>query len=174
MGKKKNVSMTHEEIWDDSALVQSWDDAVEEYQLYHSIHAKGENVEDVLKAAESSSVAEPEVVGEAEIHAEEDAVNPESEDVAMIIDEGTSEPITQGLLPQPVSTSTTEVPAATLPMPHPVMANGMSEFETHGDRMLILPVKDEALKNLMMSWYYAGYYTGLHEGQQQASQGKSS
>ena len=29
--------------------------------------------------------------------------------------------------------------------------------------------KDEALKNLMMSWYYAGYYTGLYEGQQQQS-----
>ena len=28
-------------------------------------------------------------------------------------------------------------------------------------------VKDEGLKNLMMSWYYAGYYTGLHEGQHQ-------
>lgn len=27
-------------------------------------------------------------------------------------------------------------------------------------------VKDEALRNLMMSWYYAGYYTGLYEGQQ--------
>jgi len=24
---------------------------------------------------------------------------------------------------------------------------------------------DEALKNLMMSWYWAGYYTGLYEGQ---------
>jgi hypothetical protein len=33
MGKNKNVSLTHEEIWDDSALVQSWDDAVEEYQV---------------------------------------------------------------------------------------------------------------------------------------------
>lgn len=30
-------------------------------------------------------------------------------------------------------------------------------------------VKDEGLKNLMMAWYYAGYYTGLHEGQQRAS-----
>jgi hypothetical protein len=27
-------------------------------------------------------------------------------------------------------------------------------------------VKDEALKSLMMSWYWAGYYTGLYEGQQ--------
>lgn len=25
---------------------------------------------------------------------------------------------------------------------------------------------DENLKNLMMSWYYAGYYTGLYTGQQ--------
>jgi hypothetical protein len=24
------------------------------------------------------------------------------------------------------------------------------------------------MKNIMMSWYYAGYYTGLHAGQQQA------
>lgn len=34
-------------------------------------------------------------------------------------------------------------------------------------------VQDENLKRLMMSWYYAGYYTGLFEGQQQANQGKS-
>jgi hypothetical protein len=33
----------------------------------------------------------------------------------------------------------------------------------------ILTVQDENLKNLMMSWYYAGYYTGLHAGQQQAA-----
>lgn len=29
-------------------------------------------------------------------------------------------------------------------------------------------VKDEGLKNLMLSWYYAGYYTGLYEGQRQS------
>jgi hypothetical protein len=30
-------------------------------------------------------------------------------------------------------------------------------------------VHDEGLKNLLMSWYYAGYYTGLCEGQQQGA-----
>lgn len=25
--------LTHEEIWDDSSLVRSWEDAVEEYQV---------------------------------------------------------------------------------------------------------------------------------------------
>ena len=29
--------------------------------------------------------------------------------------------------------------------------------------------QDEGLKNLMMAWYYAGYYTGLYEGQQKAA-----
>ena len=28
-------------------------------------------------------------------------------------------------------------------------------------------MQDETMKNLMMSWYYAGYYTGLYEGKQQ-------
>jgi len=35
-------------------------------------------------------------------------------------------------------------------------------------RLTIFAVQDEGLKNLMMSWYYAGYYTGLLEGQQKA------
>lgn len=32
-----------------------------------------------------------------------------------------------------------------------------------------LLVHDQALKDLMMSWYFAGYYTGLYEGKQQAT-----
>jgi len=34
MGKTKHAkALTHEEIWDDSALVRSWEEAVEEYQV---------------------------------------------------------------------------------------------------------------------------------------------
>ncbi|KAH8697269.1 hypothetical protein BGW36DRAFT_427235 [Talaromyces proteolyticus] len=59
MGKKKKPSaLSHEEIWDDSALVRSWDDAVEEYQTYHSIHARGENVEEALERAENEGLSE--------------------------------------------------------------------------------------------------------------------
>ncbi|KMU87264.1 hypothetical protein CIHG_04709 [Coccidioides immitis H538.4] len=29
--------------------------------------------------------------------------------------------------------------------------------------------EDESLKNLMMAWYFAGYYTGLYEGQRRAN-----
>ncbi|KAL8725992.1 MAG: hypothetical protein Q9166_006994 [cf. Caloplaca sp. 2 TL-2023] len=53
MGKKRK-HLSHEEIWDDSALLNSWDAALQEYQFYHSIHARGERIEDVLRQAEDS------------------------------------------------------------------------------------------------------------------------
>ncbi|KAL8930219.1 MAG: hypothetical protein Q9208_000836 [Pyrenodesmia sp. 3 TL-2023] len=58
MGKKRK-HLSHEEVWDDSALVDSWDAALQEYQLYHSIHARGERVEDVLKEAEAAEESLP-------------------------------------------------------------------------------------------------------------------
>jgi hypothetical protein len=62
------TEMNHDEIWDDSALIESWNDALTEYkvssqgshhptppsalfltsgQKYHSIHAKGGSVDDL-------------------------------------------------------------------------------------------------------------------------------
>jgi hypothetical protein len=74
------TAATHEEIWDDSALVDSWNEALEEYkvsgrlvskprqlhlftfktgletltqpQKYHSIHAKGGTVDDIPASAD--------------------------------------------------------------------------------------------------------------------------
>lgn len=38
MGKSKQTpNLTHEEVWDDAALVRSWDEAVEEYQVRRNI-----------------------------------------------------------------------------------------------------------------------------------------
>ncbi|KAJ5144081.1 Survival motor neuron [Penicillium bovifimosum] len=169
MGKNKKTHLTHAEIWDDAALVQSWDDAVEEYevshgtlsardlqltwwQLYHSVHAKGENLEEVLKKAEESGTIDDVQVADKPdgTVADDHAVQPKDEDISMNIDEqpsvSSNEPAVES-----VATSGPGVSTAHASMPHAVMAN------------------DETLKNLMMSWYYAGYYTGLHEGQQQAS-----
>lgn len=67
--------MSHAQIWDDSALVDSWNDALEEYkvssfpffllsawliskQKYHSIAARGEHVEEVLRSAENGNDGE--------------------------------------------------------------------------------------------------------------------
>ena len=71
--------LSHAEVWDDSALQKSWDDALSEYKvrclipvsrgtllilekLYHGIHARGERVEDVLREyeAEAETAAENE------------------------------------------------------------------------------------------------------------------
>ncbi|KAF5975203.1 Survival motor neuron 1 [Fusarium coicis] len=38
---KKQEKLTQEEIWDDSVLIDSWNEALQEYKKYHSIHAKG-------------------------------------------------------------------------------------------------------------------------------------
>ena len=71
---KKNKFLSQAEIWDDRALLESWDEALEEYkvcphsliptgqltdhrlQLYHSIHARGERIEDVLRSAEAADL----------------------------------------------------------------------------------------------------------------------
>lgn len=63
--------MSHNEIWDDSALVDSWNDALEEYKVcqcchvrrldidpsqhYHSLHARGETAEDAIANHEKES-----------------------------------------------------------------------------------------------------------------------
>jgi hypothetical protein len=47
------------------------------------------------------------------------------------------------------------------------MVHEHSEALLVSSRTNIVTVQNEDLKNLMMSWYYAGYYTGFYEGKQQ-------
>ncbi|KAI9731724.1 MAG: hypothetical protein M1834_004513 [Cirrosporium novae-zelandiae] len=174
MGKRKRKNLSEAEIWDDSALIESWDAAYEEYKLYHSIAARGENVEDVLKKAEledltgdgnanvegtGAQAAIPEENGgseDGEIENEENIVDapqvtrPEGSLVA----KDTISNIPNGVDANPsVAGNLNGQPTVTVPMPQ-----------------LPVGMQDEGLKNLMMSWYYAGYYTGLYEGRQQGLQ----
>lgn len=49
MGKSKNdQSLTHEEIWDDSALVHSWDEAVEEYKVRKDYLSRDRYLTDIV------------------------------------------------------------------------------------------------------------------------------
>ncbi|EED23713.1 conserved hypothetical protein [Talaromyces stipitatus ATCC 10500] len=159
MGKRKNKSgtnLSHEEIWDDTALVRSWDEAVEEYNLYHSIHARGENVEEILNRAEKEGI-DAVANGIEKLHESmdiedevEDAVAQEGiqEDTTRIDElQGHTGPSASGGLVPPNTGGAPSVPDA-----------------------LLGQVQDPALKNLMMAWYYAGYYTGLYEGRHQVSQ----
>ncbi|KKK13627.1 hypothetical protein ARAM_004600 [Aspergillus rambellii] len=166
MGKKKgaNRALTQEEIWDDSALVQSWDEAVEEYNLYHSIHAKGENVEDVLREAEAKEEAD---AAAERAHAEiEDEKDDDMADADALRPAQETHPVLQAVngRDDPCVGAPKEQGTAN-PIPHPAAAI---------PQPLLNQVQDEGLKNLMMAWYYAGYYTGLYEGQRGANQNKGS
>ncbi|KNG83470.1 hypothetical protein ANOM_007826 [Aspergillus nomiae NRRL 13137] len=171
MGKNKNATkaLTQEEIWDDSALVQSWDEAVEEYKLYHSIHAKGENVEDVLRYAqdaENGKVVPEDGQGvvDKDDHMEADVEEPAIDSIAASSE---AQHIPQADVLQNAGSPEVPVQRTNDPAGPGVMGSAMPQT-------LLSQVQDEGLKNLMMSWYFAGYYTGLYEGQQRASQNKSS
>jgi len=156
----KGINLTDPGVWDDSALVDSWNEALKEYNKYHSIHAQGKDLEDVLtdeelaqlrmeRRAQRKGHNEP-----AKADANDDAELP---DVELCFDEQgkliVEEPVTTGDSNQqhPAQNGASRAVAQT-PVPHALMAG----------------IQDESMKNLMMSWYYAGYYTGLHDGQQQS------
>ncbi|KAL4963240.1 uncharacterized protein BDV14DRAFT_177026 [Aspergillus stella-maris] len=165
MGKNKggNRGLTQEEIWDDSALVQSWDEAVEEYRLYHSIAAKGENVEDVLREAEADSQADAgPSLSWTQVEKDDDMADamPESEPVpatAQAAGTHDSQVATEPAQLKP-ETAAAAGGAQAPGMPYPAFPSG----------------SDDGLKNLMMAWYYAGYYTARYEEQQRAARNSTS
>lgn len=132
--------LSHDEVWDDSALVNSWNDALQEYKKYHSIHSKGGNVDEVLNSnrAEETSDAKKEDLEMSP--AEEDEAKEQTNELQQDVHEDAqrSNPPAAG--------------SAFIPAP------------------LLSSVRDESLKKLLMSWYYAGYYTGYYEGQQAQQQ----
>ncbi|KAF5024979.1 hypothetical protein F66182_2930 [Fusarium sp. NRRL 66182] len=147
---KKQENLTHEEMWDDSALIDSWNEALAEYKKYHSIHAKGGSVRD-LEAKNHTVDMEPESDQPQQTEAVEAGLESTSARETMEEDKAVSS-----------SRNESKEPAAPQDVPSfPVQT-------------VLGSVRDESLKKLLMSWYYAGYYTGLYEGQQQAQQNPES
>ncbi|KAI1245531.1 hypothetical protein MGN70_012421 [Eutypa lata] len=142
-------NLTHDEIWDDSALVNSWNDALEEYKKYHSIHTKGGNVDDLINEKKSSDAKEdPEPLPQQEdSHAVKNSPDQREQNMGVGMENGT----------QSIRLSHSPMPG-----PAPVPAG------------LLGTVRDEGLKRLLMSWYYAGYYTGYYEGQREPPRNEES
>ncbi|KAK4982376.1 hypothetical protein LTR66_009303 [Elasticomyces elasticus] len=175
--------LSHNQIWDDSALLESWDEVLEEYKYYHSIAARGESVEEVIEAAikqESNGfVAQVSIVyveTNRNSH-EQELPNGELSNGVQGSGNGISESANH-----PSSSNRTQASSGTFQAQsgiHPnaatahipttqgaaAGASGTADMPT----ALMGRVQDENVKNLMMSWYYAGYYTGLFEGQQNTS-----
>ncbi|OBT73684.1 hypothetical protein VF21_06202 [Pseudogymnoascus sp. 05NY08] len=165
--------MSHNEIWDDSALVDSWNDALEEYKHYHSLHARGETVEDAIAdhEKESNSKAAERITQESGAPEETEAgmTLDDSEGPRVRKGDGNSSAQKEHEVNDKVSLGEGDGQSTTKPN------GGPSSAQPPLPQHLIGAVGDENLKNLLMSWYYAGYYTGLYEGQQKvkpADEGK--
>ncbi|MCJ1388291.1 hypothetical protein MMC18_001137 [Xylographa bjoerkii] len=170
MGKKRKA-LSQEEIWDDSALIQSWDDALEEYKLYHSIHARGERVEDVLLAAQAE---DQQMTTDHSLLVDDITTQPNYRSGDESLEDGELE----GTEAFRSNSLQPDVEYQEMPSTKPHGPNGRPETHTSGptqDPSLIpqgiiaASTPEEAQKNMMMSWYWAGYYTGFYEGQKQAS-----
>lgn len=206
--RQGNSELTHEEIWDDSALLRSWNDAVAEYEFYHSIHAKGQNLDEVLKQYEADAET-GEVLAEAQAAVEEGDVEDEDGEIAEegeIEDDDVSEIAQVGKevdmesaesvghetqTPPPVNVGNT----AKLPFQgdtsnqtlqrQPSRANGTnttpSSLPKTGPSLAANPdatpvdaigssdeLHSQTLENIKMAYYWAGYYSGLFDGQRQS------
>ncbi|KAG9889049.1 hypothetical protein KCU98_g16063, partial [Aureobasidium melanogenum] len=152
-----NKQLSENEIWDDSALVHSWNEALEEYKKYHSMSARGERVEDVLDAVEKEEEAQS-------------TINTKTENV----DTTTGLPpweAVQGPAVEEVRETIQELKEDSNIEPvdvHPIQNSNHNQAPPGVAQVLLDSVQDEGLKALMTSWYFAGYYTGLYEGQRKA------
>ena len=257
-GNGPQEQLTQEQIWDDSTLISTWDAALAEYKKFHSLAAKGEDVDALLAAAEKeeekaretarrireglpAAPAEeaPQPQNEQGRQEEQDTVmeevvemgdaaaaaevaagreeergeekNEEGEGKweeegkqtgnrmldklrgAMATDEtaakteaAASQPVekeavpvveeTNGAreegevaldasMPAAPSFGIPDVPAAgASAQGMPVIGGCKSPLSDLQRTVLTEDTADENLRNLMMSWYWAGYYTGLQEG----------
>ncbi|CAM1509450.1 Fc.00g031890.m01.CDS01 [Cosmosporella sp. VM-42] len=146
--------LNNEEIWDDSALIDSWNDALKEYKKYHSIYATGGSVRDL--EAKSGS---PNVKSEAKSNGSGDRMDEleDGEETTSIEEATAADQVPPTAHHEPSTGQTPKPPLPALP-PQAILGS----------------MQDENLKKLLMSWYYAGYYTGLFEGQQQTKQNPQS
>ncbi|KAF2872618.1 hypothetical protein BDV95DRAFT_391416 [Massariosphaeria phaeospora] len=166
------ITLDDKNAWDDSALISSWDEAYAEYK-YYSIQAEGKRLEDVLSAEELRELredhgdliedVEPRSSAGSNIHADQEDVDLLHEEThgngpAGLGETNAEEPTVSGHQGPPEVAETPRLlhdgaPTATLP------------------QAILGSVQDENLKNLMMSWYYAGYYTAVCTAQQAPSPG---
>ncbi|WDK09645.1 hypothetical protein CGRA01v4_00923 [Colletotrichum graminicola] len=183
-----HIEMTHAEMWDDSALINSWNEALDEYKKYHSIHAKGGKLEDgdlqwetepQTIDAQTKAADQPEIVDDDEGGNKTKGAACSSTDVKQPIAPSSSPPQVKIQADQKklgffhscvLFTPTNLSPARSQVQTNPsgvATAEAIPGPATTGPQSLLGTVQDEGLKRLLMSWYYAGYYTGLYEGQQQ-------
>ncbi|KAL8778122.1 MAG: hypothetical protein Q9213_007565 [Squamulea squamosa] len=139
-----------------------------------SIHARGERVEDVLKEAEGFDQLQTDEMADTG-NTTSEHINgmphmEQAEDGEVEDGEIEDNPVSDaGILAETMRTNDEMPPDQERYAPPPaVESNSQCVPEPSA-----VPGQDEGLKNLMMSWYYAGYYTGLYESRKHSDTAKS-
>ncbi|OAL37285.1 hypothetical protein AYO20_03461 [Fonsecaea nubica] len=216
--------LSQAEIWDDSALIRSWNDAVAEYEYYHSIHARGEDVEEILRKAEMGELDDENTDADVDMGGQWRPVHPETpadtataaaaaaadenettadagardtrSESGEVADEDDPEGSPDGLeqrrkaamdqfkslldepegqqkhpprstLEQP-STTTTTAPTIGPSLPPTSAIENVQVPPTATPAAPATSLSpDQTLENIKMAYYWAGYYSGLYDGQRQ-------
>ncbi|KIW05244.1 uncharacterized protein PV09_03780 [Verruconis gallopava] len=163
--------------WDDSELINTWDEALEEYKRYHSIHLSGKRLDEVLSKEEWEQVlaqrralrkgAHNRTVRHDQDGDAQSNIDVDENEKDMSMSPERDIPIEVAIKQQePVPQHDGDSPSRAQAQPDAPTGSLHSSSTSHVP--LLLGVQDENLKNLLMAWYYAGYHTGLYEGRQQA------
>ena len=199
------TGLTQDEIWDDSALIRSWEDAYAEYQFYHSVHARGEDIEEVLRRAEAEAEAvttDHRALENGKVEGSTTKVNGQPEDKAMTkgaesFDGKLDESRDQAIKMIAVDDEFADGIARNLNEDDEIEEGELDEAEVTTTTMNEVAVEQigslstkdkkrtgvdpavacqqndaggasQTLENIKMAYYWAGYYSGLYDGQRQA------
>ncbi|RKP14407.1 hypothetical protein BJ684DRAFT_19185 [Piptocephalis cylindrospora] len=133
---KISSALMDPEAWDDSALVSAWEEAEQEYREHHGMDRM---VKEKIKEEKEKKEEKKEEKEEEEEEEDKDEIpcNSLSDEPECPSDN----------TPTPVATSNNR-PA---PMVPPIDPSQLG---------------DESLSNMLMAWYYAGYYTAQYQASQ--------
>jgi hypothetical protein len=153
-----NIDIFGKDAWDDSELIAAWDQGIAEYKRYHSSQPVDSELvysEYVSELPQESSVVE---IHDGQLEQHDNPLNSQDKSISRAQD--TKEDAEDGEIddyaaPQAKTSSKAQATCST-------QAHGQQEVTWPEN-----PFSDPTMAHLVMSWYWAGYYTGLHQGRQE-------
>ncbi|KAG2178031.1 hypothetical protein INT43_003284 [Umbelopsis isabellina] len=168
VGDSIPISTEDNDAWDDTALIEAWDEAVKEYQTYHSAPAPDDppfsNKSSKSESTHRKRVAPPKTAKDMN----GSSANKKARRVK-----------TPATKPAPRQEDYTAPEEAQQQEEHQTDWNqnywAYQSYQDNAGSSIPPPPppnppqasaaagEDEALSNLMMAWYYSGYYTGYYQ-----------
>ncbi|KND04893.1 hypothetical protein, variant [Spizellomyces punctatus DAOM BR117] len=165
----------HAEQWDDSALIEAWDAAVREYQMYHSDQPpiggkkKRKRPPQQYQQANPRSMTGPDVMEVDDTQQQNDVAEIERESAGQNHETVDNDSTTTQDYVETQRTSRLEDQTS---YQNGVNSDGVdyppgqcASCGVPTEMPTALP-EDEDLANVMMAWYYAGYYSGIYAAKQ--------